>query len=68
MNLGISWTKLIIALICTLIGIVLAVVTLFQYSKQKKKSDEFNAKPFIIKIAIILALFIIAQILLILNR
>lgn len=68
MNLGISWTKLIIALICTLIGTVFAVVTFFQYSKQKKKSDEFNVKPFAIKVAIILALFIIAQILLILNR
>lgn len=68
MNLGISLIKLIIALICTLIGIVLTVVTFFQYSKQKKKSDEFDAKPFAIKSAIILALFIIAQILLILNR
>lgn len=61
--------KLIVALILFVIGLILAIVTAVGYSKAKKTQGEnFKAKPYVLQIAVVFALFIIAQILLILNR
>lgn len=61
--------KYTIALILFVIGLVLAVITAFGYSKAKKAEGEsFNAKPYAIKTAVVFTFFIIAQILLILNK
>lgn len=63
---------LIPAIIMFVIGIILAVITAVKYSKAKRKADdegtEFNNNLFIIRIAIVFALFVAAQILLFLNK
>lgn len=57
------------ALILFLIGLIMSIVTAVKYFKQKKKQgDDFSAKPFAVKFGIVIALFVIAQILLILNK
>ena len=54
------------------VGMILAVITAVKYSKAKRKADdegtEFNNNLYVIRIAIVFALFIVAQILLFLNR
>ena len=63
---------LIPAIIMFVVGIILAVITAVKYSKAKRKADdegtEFNNNLYIIRIAIVFALFIAAQILLFLNK
>lgn len=63
---------LIPAIIMFVIGIILAVITAVKYSKVKRKADdegtEFNNNLYIIRIAIVFALFVAAQILLFLNK
>lgn len=63
---------LIPAIIMFVIGIILAVITAVKYSKAKRKADdegtEFNNNLYIIRIAIVFALFVAAQILLFLNK
>ncbi|MGN0538865.1 MAG: hypothetical protein ACI4KI_03320 [Candidatus Fimenecus sp.] len=60
------------AIILFLIGLVIAIVTAVKYSKAKRKADdegvEFNNKPYVIALAIMFVLFVVAQILLFLNR
>ena len=63
---------LIPAIIMFVVGIILAVITAIKYSKAKRKADdegtEFNNNLYVIRIAIVFALFIAAQILLFLNK
>ena len=63
---------LIPAIIMFFVGMILAVITAVKYSKAKRKADdegtEFNNNLYVIRIAIVFALFIVAQILLFLNR
>lgn len=63
---------LIPAIIMFVVGMILAVVTAVKYSKAKRKADdegtEFNNNLYIIRIAIVFALFVAAQILLFLNK
>ncbi len=63
---------LIPAIIMFVVGIILAVITAVKYSKAKRKADdegtEFNNNLYIIRIAIVFALFVAAQILLFLNK
>lgn len=63
---------LIPAIIMFVIGIILAIITAVKYSKAKRKADdegtEFNNNLYIIRIAIVFALFVAAQILLFLNK
>lgn len=63
---------LIPAIIMFVVGILLAVITAVKYSKAKRKADdegtEFNNNLYIIRIAIVFALFVAAQILLFLNK
>lgn len=60
--------KLFLALALFLIGLILAIVTAVQYSKAKKEQDEVSSRPYAIKIAVVFVLFVISQILLILNK
>ena len=63
---------LIPAIIMFFVGMILAVITAVKYSKAKRKADdegtEFNNNLYIIRIAIVFALFVAAQILLFLNN
>ncbi|MGN0569177.1 MAG: hypothetical protein ACI4N4_01580 [Candidatus Fimenecus sp.] len=63
---------LIPAIIMFVVGIILAVITAVKYSKAKRKADdegaEFNNMSYVIRIAVVFALFVAAQILLFLNR
>ncbi|MGN1161525.1 MAG: hypothetical protein ACI4SX_04670 [Candidatus Fimenecus sp.] len=63
---------LIPAIILFLIGLVIAIVTAVKYSKAKRKADdegaEFNNMSYVIRIAVVFALFVAAQILLFLNK
>ena len=63
---------LIPAIIMFVVGIILAVITAVKYSKAKRKADdegtEFNNNLYVIRIAIVFALFVAAQILLFLNK
>ena len=63
---------LIPAIIMFFVGMILAVITAVKYSKAKRKADdegtEFNNNLYVIRIAIVFALFIAAQILLFLNK
>ena len=63
---------LIPAIIMFVVGIILAVITAVKYSKAKRKADdegtEFNNNLYIIRIEIVFALFVAAQILLFLNK
>ena len=63
---------LIPAIIMFVIGIILAVITAVKYSKAKRKADdegtEFNNNLYVIRIAIVFALFVAPQILLFLNK
>lgn len=63
---------LIPAIIMFVVGIILAIITAVKYSKAKRKADdegtEFNNNLYIIRIAIVFALFVAAQILLFLNK
>ena len=63
---------LIPAIIMFFVGMILAVITAVKYAKAKRKADddgtEFNNNLYIIRIAIVFALFIAAQILLFLNK
>lgn len=63
---------LIPAIIMFLVGMILAIITAVKYSKAKRKADdegtEFNNNLYIIRIAIVFALFVAAQILLFLNK
>lgn len=61
--------KLFLALILFLIGLIIAIVTAVKYSKAKKKDgDNIETKPYVIKISVVFVLFVVSQILLILNR
>lgn len=63
---------LIPAIIMFVVGMILAVITAVKYSKAKRKADdegtEFNNNLYVIRIAIVFALFVAAQILLFLNK
>lgn len=63
---------LIPAIIMFVVGMILAVITAVKYSKAKRKADdegtEFNNNLYVIRIAIVFALFVGAQILLFLNK
>ena len=63
---------LIPAIIMFFVGMILAVITAVKYSKAKRKADDegtdFNNNPYVIRIAIVFALFVATQILLFLNK
>lgn len=61
--------KLAFALLFFIAGLILAVVTAMGYSKAKKiEGENVKSKPYTVKIAVVFALFLISQILLILNK
>lgn len=55
-----------------IIGLVLSIITAIRYSKDKAAvegtDEKINAKPHIIRIAVAIVCFVIAQVLLILNQ
>ncbi|MCR4594640.1 MAG: hypothetical protein K5761_06255 [Clostridiales bacterium] len=67
---GKLFTKLtFIALILFVIGLVLAIISLSKYSRDKQElGEEMNKKPHIIRIAIVLVIFVLSQVCLILGR
>lgn len=61
--------ELILAAILFVIGIIIAIVAAFKYSKAKKQEgDELVLKPHAIRFGVVFLLFIIAQILIIISK
>lgn len=60
------------AIVLFIIGLIISIVTLVKYSKEKNKAvtagTEFVSKPHIIRISIAMVCFVVAQILLLMNR
>ena len=66
-NLTVKWT--LVATVLFIIGLVLAVITLKKYKKEKEElGDEIQMKGHIIRIVAVFALFILSQVCIILGR